>query len=97
MMVGACADAWEMVLGLVKIFSSPPVLVNSLHFCVVLRLHILCTYSYHRQNFSIVRLCTPAPRAGFRGVSGGFLGAAGLVAVVVRDALGRLLMGLVHG
>ena len=24
-------------------------------------------------------------------------GAAGLVAVVVRDALGRLLMGLVHG
>ena len=45
----------------------------------------------------IVRLCTPAPRAGFRGVSASSLGAAGLVAVVVRDALGRLLMGLVHG
>ena len=27
----------------------------------------------------------------------GSLGAAGLVAMVVRDALGRLLMGLVHG
>ena len=45
----------------------------------------------------IVRICTPAPRAGFPCVSGSSLGAAGLVAVVVRDALGRLVMGLVHG
>ena len=36
-------------------------------------------------------------RVGFRGISGGSLEAPGLVAVVVRDALGCLLMGLVHG
>ena len=35
--------------------------------------------------------------AGFRGIYGGCLEAPGLVAVVVRDALGCLLMGLVHG
>ena len=34
--------------------------------------------------------------AGFCGISGGYLEAPGLVAVVVRDALGCLLMGLVH-
>ena len=39
----------------------------------------------------------PAPRAGFWCIYGSSLGAAGLVAGVVRDALGRLLMGLVHG
>ena len=44
-----------------------------------------------------VRLCTLASRAGSWCIYGSSLGAAGLVAVVVRDALGRLLMGLVHG
>ena len=44
-----------------------------------------------------VRLCTPALRAGFRGAPENSLLAAVPVAVVVHDAQGHLLMGLVHG
>ena len=56
MMVRACADAWETVLDLVKIFSSPPVLVNSLHFFVVWRLYCLCTMAKILWKLS---LCVP--------------------------------------
>ena len=45
----------------------------------------------------IVRWQAPPARVGFRGISRGPLGAPGLAAVVVRDALACLLIGLVHG
>ena len=56
MIVRACADAWETALDLVKILSSPPVLVNSLHFFVVWRLYCLRTMAKILWKLS---LCVP--------------------------------------
>ena len=74
MLVRACADAWETVLDLVKIFSSPPVLVNSLHFFVVWRLYILCTIGKNSlETFSVCTLFLKikVPIGQFRKTFGG--------------------------